>query len=290
MHCTSLRNGFLASAVQRRWLRHSSLAGADAQPPQQNCPHIAKVQSWLDRTVIDLGLCPWAAKALRHERVRYITCEATRPDLVARVVRGEAKKLRRGYAQLWATTLVVCPHAWPDDFAGFDDWISNSSDLNGLDDMVSLVGFHPQFERWHALDPSVAPGSRVVSHFEETDGRRSWRPLPAQVLTTDAQTVGARRISIRFADDGVEQWVPLEWVLRPAITDVPVPDNFMHRSPSPVIHLIQRRDLEDVRNAAGGYDRVAALQIRNHQVMNSLTKEQLHKLYHSDCSAPISDS
>lgn len=213
------------------------------------------------------------ARALRAEghppshggAVRYVACPGEQTADIARALRAEAVRLNRRGAPAWATSLVVCPNVrtWAADFSTFDAWVSTSCELDDLEEAVSLVAFHPAFERWHALAVDVGLGSKVLAHYEECDGERSKRPLPAVITSVDPQVVGARRVGVQFLDDGVEQWLPLEWLGAPALSAEPLPDNWMHRAPHPTVHLIRRRDLRAVREASGGYGVVADLQLRN---------------------------
>jgi len=200
----------------------------------------------------------------------------------------EAAKLCRQGAAPWTTSMVVCPRVahWSTDFAAFDAWVSGSRELDDLEGAVSLVTFHPNFERWRELAPGVGPGSTVLSHYEEPDGRRSQRTLPAVIVTTDPQVVGARRVGVRFLDDNVEQWVPLDWLGFRSLSCKPLPDNWMHRAPHPTVHLIRRRDLWRVREADGGYETVAEVQVRNSRRIQELGCPRLEEMARSS-SQPL---
>jgi len=244
------------------------------------------VQKWVDKTVLGLGLCPWASRAAAGGAVRYLSCLEERPVLVARFLRAEAKSLCCRSSAPWATSLVVCPRvaAWNSDFKTFDAWVSKSPDLDDLEDLVALVAFHPAFRRWHALADHVSVGSVVLAHFEEEDGERSRRPLQATVVTTDAAIVGARRVGVRFLDDGTEQWVPSDWLVGSAHSEVPLPDNWMHRAPHPTVHLIRRCDLNSIRESAEGYEVVADVQLRNSSRLATLGWDKLSEIAHSECT------
>lgn len=167
-------------------------------------------------------------------------------------------------AKSWSTSLVVCAEVaeWQ-DFPTFDRWVSNS--LQDLEELVGLVVFHPRFSRWPSLPAEMVEGSRVMAFYQECDGRRSRRALPATVESLDETRVGTRRVGVRFLDDGVVQWVPIEWLkdLDPA----PKVDNVLHQAPHPTVHLIRRADLDAVK---ASYDDVAKLLARNASYLRSL--------------------
>ncbi|CAE8689770.1 unnamed protein product [Polarella glacialis] len=262
-----------------RLLKRCSIIRRCSDLTQGNrCPAADEVRAWADRVVLGLGLCPWAARAAQKGTLRYMTCSEENPLAVASFIRSEAVRLQGRRLPPLSTSLVVCPRVpeWK-DFKTFDSWVTNGQ-VEDLEDMVSLVVFHPAFERWHALSPELVPGSHVRAYFEEADGQRSSGALPAVVQSLDPGVVGARRVGLKFLDDGAEQWVPQEWLSPPAVSQEPLPDNWMHRAPHPTVHLIRRRDLEAVRNAEGGYDAVAAVQAKNSRCLRHLSQDELHRL------------
>ncbi|CAE7319011.1 Dynlt1 [Symbiodinium natans] len=234
------------------------------------------VRTWVSQVVLHHGLCPWAQLAEQSKVVTYLTCEATTPAAVGTAVRAEAARLVSRRVP-WATSLVVCPHVvpWQEDFRVFDDWVARSNHLDDLEDLVSLVAFHPRFARWHALDPSVTEGTQVTSHYEEVDGEKSKRALPAVVECLDPKQVGVRRIGIRFIDDGVLQWVPMDWLSPSWKAAELLADNQMHQAPFPTVHLIRRKDLASVRCSKDGYEVVASIQARNSQHLSKLRSNDL---------------
>ncbi|CAK9102825.1 Glycerol uptake facilitator protein [Durusdinium trenchii] len=207
-------------------------------------------------------------------RIHYLECSATSQQQVATFLRSEARRLAS--ARPWTTSLVVCREVkeW-EDFDAFDAWVLNS--MHDLDELVGLVVFHLYFARWPSLAADVVEGRQVTSYYEESDGRKSSKALPATVQCLDPKRVGVRRIGLRFLDrgkrkrlknrgmsgtpmdDGVVQWVPIEWLQ--GCGGVPLLDNVLHQAPHPTIHLIRREDLDSVKE--GSYGTVASLLRRN---------------------------
>ncbi|CAE7396047.1 Dynlt1 [Symbiodinium sp. CCMP2456] len=235
---------------------------------------VEAVRTWVNQVVLHHGLCPWAQLAQQADVITYLSCEATTPSAVGSVVRSEARRLARRRVP-WATSLVVCPRvlSWRDDFHAFDAWVARSNHLDDLEDLVSLVAFHPRFARWHTLASSVTPGAQVCSHYEEVDGEKSRKALPAIVESMDPKEVGVRRIGLRFLDDGVLQWVPSDWLTPAWKTAELLVDNQMHQAPFPTVHLIRRKDLASVKSSTGGYEVVASLQARNSQYLQKLRSD-----------------
>merc|ERR1712032_1733111 len=97
-------------------------------------------------------------------------------------------------------------------------------------------------------------------------------------INTDPEAVGARCIRLLFLDDGVEQSVPLDWVLPPAMGNTPLADNWMHRAPVPTVHMIRRRDLCLIRETKGSYDAVVNLQVDNSARCAALGAQHLEEI------------
>ena len=68
-------------------------------------------------------------------------------------------------------------------------------------------------------------------------------------------------------DDGVAQWVPVEWLDEGTAGGALLLDNVLHRAPHPTTHLIRREDLESVKRCYGD---VASLLERNSQYIREV--------------------
>ena len=153
--------------------------------------YVIQTRQWTERVPIGLGLCPWAGRSLRSGRLRVVACDAVVSENVGVFVLEEAKQLlcesAKAQEEEWTTTLVVCPHVgeWHEDFACFDRYvqalkdklanIEDGPDIGETLDQITLVAFHPNFTRWHALPRNVDVGSLVRCHrgmcgFEKSQG------------------------------------------------------------------------------------------------------------------------
>lgn len=243
------------------------------------CPYASALQSWTSDFVVKNGLCPWAALSLSRGLVRFLTAPAETPVDAARFVCAEAVRLSDSRAEL-ATTLVACPHVPTfHSFPVFERWASSQARrLRAHQVKVSLVVFHPEFQRWGGQLLRV--GQTVRAHFERSGGGRSETTEVAEVFETDEAKVGVRRVGVRFLEDGAEQWVPIEWICSAPSSrnltrsseedgDNFLPDNKMHRTGIPTVHLIRAEDLKRVREGEGGYERVQEVLLRNARKMRS---------------------
>lgn len=221
--------------------------------------YVIQTRQWTERIPIGLGLCPWAGKSLRSGGLQINACNAHEAADVGPFVLEAARQLCESSSpsKEWTTTLVVCPHVsgWRDDFARFDAHVqtfkdaAHSGDVRDVLNQLTLVAFHPNFTRWHALPPSIGVGSLVRCHRGMCGFEKSKDAHLAKIIKTDGTNFGGRKVKVRFdCDDGKEQFLPIDWLVsdsdgNPLAKGETLPDNAMHRAPYPTIHLIRNADL-----------------------------------------------
>mmetsp|Transcript_28152 Transcript_28152/g.81389 ORF Transcript_28152/g.81389 Transcript_28152/m.81389 type:complete len:292 (+) Transcript_28152:93-968(+) len=263
--------------------------------------HIAQTQRWTQRIPIDLGLCPWAGKSMRLDRLRIIVCNGTSSINVGAFLCDEAQQLCEATTPEWSTTLVVCPHVaeWQDEFDSFDRYVqtfkaeqkyilksdeSNPNESNMLE-QLTFVAFHPNFTRWHDLPKDIGFGSVVHSHRGMCGFEKSVKPSLANIIETDGCNFGKRKVKVQFENDGKEQFVPTDWLIsdedgNPLPKGEPLPDNAMHRAPHPTIHLIRNADLASL--CARDVSRVKR---KNAQLLSRLGWDGIQEKRQGECCA-----
>ena len=89
------------------------------------CAIIDQTRRWTQRVPIGLGLCPWAGRSLRLDRLRIVVCDETSPIDAGLFIRGESRRLSEASIPELTTTLVVCPRVpeWQDEFDSFDEYV-----------------------------------------------------------------------------------------------------------------------------------------------------------------------
>lgn len=213
------------------------------------------VRKWTEDVVIRrLKLCPWAIRSNERGRIRYQTYTGTTREGVMDVLRVEAHALLNRKSP-WCTTLVVCPHVrtWTEDFPLFDQFVRGinlniemgNEETLPLSDHITLVAFHPRFIKWRGLPDCVGVGSHVFSFRNQGYGQKSADASAVTVTETRNPVFGKRKVKVRFDSDQKEQYVPVDWL---QVEKGPLlPDNAMHQSPFPAIHLICNADLARLR-------------------------------------------
>ena len=105
------------------------------------------IRAWLKEFVIGLNLCPFARPLLGADNLRIAVCEETDPVLVRRAYLLELDLLQNSTEQEIATSLLAFPHALG-DFQDYLQFLDQAQDLlveSGLEGLVQLASFHPQY-------------------------------------------------------------------------------------------------------------------------------------------------
>ncbi|CAM9828419.1 unnamed protein product [Phaeothamnion confervicola] len=137
------------AAFAREMARRSDLA-LSASPAIPDAFTLA-TRHWLQRVVVGLRLCPWAAGVLEGDRLRVVSAAAEHEDCedLLETVHDELAMLAgRGKVDSATTLIVVRPPALQD----FSDFLSVTSDVDALIDgmrlrgAVQLATFHPRYQ------------------------------------------------------------------------------------------------------------------------------------------------
>ena len=105
------------------------------------------VRRWLRDFVVALNLCPFARPLLGAANLRIAVCEQDSTDDLRRTLLQELDLLQRSTEQDVATTLVVFPQALR-SFEDYLQFVDQAQDLlveSGLESIVQLASFHPQY-------------------------------------------------------------------------------------------------------------------------------------------------
>ncbi|MEH6518166.1 MAG: DUF1415 domain-containing protein [Halioglobus sp.] len=105
-----------------------------------------RTKRWLEQFVIDLDLCPFAARELSAGRVRFVTSKAgDEANLLGEL---QHELLLLGKHPEIETTLLIHPGVL-ENFAAYNDFLDIAEALLtelGLDDEVQIASFHPEYQ------------------------------------------------------------------------------------------------------------------------------------------------
>jgi len=111
------------------------------------------VRAWLETFVVGLNLCPFARPyvlpgQLTSDSLRIAICSDQTPDVLHRAFLQELDYLQSNSEQDVATTLLVFPNALEsfDDYLGFLEGAQALLAPAGLEGLVQLASFHPEYQ------------------------------------------------------------------------------------------------------------------------------------------------
>jgi hypothetical protein len=109
---------------------------------------IGATRRWLEKSVIGLGLCPFAESPYRSERVRFCVSEERSAAGLLVELRSELLHLHGEDPRTCETTLLI--HPWVlTDFIEFNDFLEACEaavvDLD-LEGELQIASFHPQYQ------------------------------------------------------------------------------------------------------------------------------------------------
>lgn len=102
---------------------------------------------WLEQAVIGLNLCPFAKTPYRQNRVRFRVARARHLDAFLQILDHELQHLAATPVAELETTLLIVPQLF-EDFYHFNDMLDLAEQAvsdNGLEGIVQIAPFHPQF-------------------------------------------------------------------------------------------------------------------------------------------------
>lgn len=107
-----------------------------------------QTRAWLERAVIGLNLCPFAKAVHVKGQIHYATSQAASAEELLADLGRELDGLMALDAMVRDTTLLIAPHCLH-DFLDFNDFLAEAEDLlhdRGLDGLLQLASFHPQYQ------------------------------------------------------------------------------------------------------------------------------------------------
>ena len=109
---------------------------------------LIQTRHWLEKAVIGLNLCPFAKAVYVKNQVRLVVSQARHADDLLDELDKELDLLVATPADEIDTTLLIHPTLF-DDFLDFNDFLEIAEGVvgeHGLEGVIQLASFHPQFQ------------------------------------------------------------------------------------------------------------------------------------------------
>ncbi|MFA9216027.1 MAG: DUF1415 domain-containing protein [Sphingomonadaceae bacterium] len=117
-------------------------------PPVERDAVIAATQSWLEKAVIGLNLCPFAKAVHVKQQVRYVVSTASTPEALLEQLMEELEYLAEADPERVDTTLLIHPQVLTDfeDYNEFLDVADAALEDMDLVGVLQVASFHPQYQ------------------------------------------------------------------------------------------------------------------------------------------------
>jgi hypothetical protein len=115
-------------------------------PPPEHV--IAATRAWVERAVIGLNLCPFAKAVQQKQQIRYVVSDDTHPEDLLNTLCEELRFLAQADPAQIDTTLLIHPRVLTDflDYNDFLDLADAAVEEMGLDGVLQVASFHPQYQ------------------------------------------------------------------------------------------------------------------------------------------------
>jgi hypothetical protein len=109
---------------------------------------VAATRNWLEKAVIGLCLCPFAATPYRRGLIRYRVSEQQSCEGLAEELEQELLHLAAADPQLCETSLLIHPHVLG-DFTSYNQFLNQADAVVaalGLEGVLQIASFHPEYQ------------------------------------------------------------------------------------------------------------------------------------------------
>ncbi|KAM3573140.1 hypothetical protein VYU27_004887 [Nannochloropsis oceanica] len=178
---------------------------------------IARTCAWIHNMVIRTPLCPFAEKVIKDDTVKYVVTRVRKRKEVAVLVLEEALALIGVPETETATTVLIAPYAFVEDFPAFyetERFLEDHLEESPLGEEVLVASFHPQYMFGGGVkddDPIHYEKRSPYPVFNLLRAQRVWayadEGLTEKIADKNAEALeelGIKEVRRRFALDKIE--------------------------------------------------------------------------------------
>jgi len=109
---------------------------------------LQQVNQWLDKVVIGLNLCPFAAKPYKNQQIRFTVSSCQAENCLLENIESELNLLAKSSAESIETTLLIIPNMLKDfyDYNQFLDYVDTLIANNNWEGTFQVATFHPNYQ------------------------------------------------------------------------------------------------------------------------------------------------
>lgn len=186
---------------------------AGASGPPRATEHAAEViaatRHWLEKAVLGLRLCPFAAVPFAREQIRYCVSGQGTTEGLARELAGELMYLHAADPELCETTLLIHPYVLT-DFADYNQFLDEADAAIAALDFrgeLQIASFHPDY-RFAGSAPSDVPNYSNRSPYPMLHLLREASVARAVATYPEIDEIGKRNAAT-LLELGREGWLEL---------------------------------------------------------------------------------
>lgn len=171
---------------------------------------IAATRRWLEKVVLGLRLCPFAAGPFGREQIRYCVSGQTTTDGLARDLARELTHLHGADPQLCETSLLIHPYVLTDfaDYNQFLDEADAAIAALGFQGELQIASFHPDYQ-FAGSAPGDVQNCTNRSPYPLLHLLRETSVARAVATYTEIDEIGTRNMAT-LAELGHEGWLKLQ--------------------------------------------------------------------------------
>ena len=170
---------------------------------------IAATRQWLEKVVLGLRLCPFAAVPFAREQIRYFVSGQTTSDGLLQDLAAELAHLHAADPQLCETSLLIHPYVLTDfaDYNQFLDEADAAIAALGFRGELQVASFHPDYQ-FAGSAPSDVQNCTNRSPYPMLHLLREASVTRAVATYREIDEIGARN-SATLVELGYEGWAAL---------------------------------------------------------------------------------
>jgi hypothetical protein len=106
------------------------------------------VKHWIEKVVIGLNFCPFAAKPFNLDKIIYLVHNEEDISLYVKQLYAVLRELQEEPAEVLETAFIIYPHSFQDfkEYLNYLNLLNDFLEMNHLEKEFQLASFHPSYQ------------------------------------------------------------------------------------------------------------------------------------------------